>query len=169
MIDTLKIKLVPTDKIETTCSILNEFDSNLALNFTTIHGYKKCLSLLYIEFGECGFERASDWMRFTNKLNSYDDTPIKRMLTGDKKSMEYDGVILERADIEYTEDGFLIKFIEPTQIIVETIGENYVIAEVTELKGSITWEWYHRRTGHEELKGYSGICEVYLHSIEIIK
>jgi hypothetical protein len=168
MTDTLK--LISKENLETTCSILNEFNLDIAMRFTTSNdSYKKSLSLIYIEFGQCGFERVSDWKRFVNKLNSYDITPIKRMVTGDKKSFDNGDVIIERTDIDYSEDGFLIKFKEPTQLVIEEIGESYAVAEVTELKGQITWEWYHRKSGHEALEGYSGICEVYLHSIEIIK
>ena len=170
MTTSIQTKLVPVSELETTCSIVNAMDLCEALNFTTSNDYKRALSLLYIEFGECGFERKSDWMRFINKLNKYDDTPIKRMVTGDKKSLDWGGAIISREDIEYSEDGFLVEFKEPTPLIIEQIGENYLVVEVTKIKGQITWEWYHSTVeSHKELGNYAGICEVFLHSIEIVE
>lgn len=162
-------KLIPITETVTTINLVNSFDLCETLGFTEVNGYEKCLSLQHIEFGEVGFERKSDWMRFVNKLNKYDDTPIKRMITGDKNTLDWGGAIISRETINYSEDGFLIEFKNPTPLVVETIGENYLTIDVKKIRGQITWEWYHRKRGHEILENYAGICEIYLHSIEILK
>jgi hypothetical protein len=165
-----KVKLVNKEDIISTCSIINAMDCEEVLRFTTVNSsQEKCLSLQYIEYGECGFERKSDWMRFVNKLNSYDDTPIKRIITGNKKSLDWGGALISRADIDYSEDGFLIEFKEPTQIILEKIGDKYLVAEITKLRGKTTWEWYFRRKEHEDLDNICGICEVFIYDVEILE
>lgn len=169
MVKDIQTKLVPIDELETTCSIINALDMCEALRFTTVNSFeKRCLSLMYIEYGEIGFERKSDWMRFVNKLNSYDDTPLKRMIVGDKKSLDWGGAIISKEDIQYSEDGFRVDFKEPTPLILETVGDNYVVAYVNSLRGKTTWEWYHRRKGHEDLGNYAGICEVFIYDVEIL-
>ena len=165
----MKTKLIPIDSIDTTCSINNALDMGEALEFTTVNSFqKRCLSLINVEYGEVNFERKSDWMRFVNKLNRYDDTPIKRMVVGDGKSLDWGGAIISKEDIEYSEDGFRVDFKEPVPLVVERIGEHFVVAYIKSLRGKITWEWYHRRNGHEDLGNYAGICEVFLYDVEIL-
>lgn len=75
----LNAKLIEADTIEKTVSIANAVECDEALFFTTANGTQdKALLLNRVEFGEIGYERKSDWTRFVNKLNSYNDTPIKR-------------------------------------------------------------------------------------------
>jgi len=165
-----KTNLIPIDELETTSQIINAVEMDEALKFTTVNqSLEKALSVQYVEFGEVGKERKSDWMRFVNSLNKYDETPIKRMITGDKKSLDWGEVIVSRTDIQYNEDGFLFEFKKPIQIVVEQIGEKYITVEAKKIKGLITWEWYHRRNGHEELENIAGICEIYIYNTEIIE
>lgn len=166
---TLKSKIVPQSEIQTTCSPYMAAECDEAITFTTCNDSEKSLSVLYVEYGECGLERKSDWMRFVNKLNNYDITPIKRMITGDKKVFDGGLYKVSREDIEYSEDGLLFEFNEPVNIIVEAIGDNYVIVEATKIRGELNWEWMHKRTGHEDLKGYAGVCEVFISEVEIIE
>lgn len=166
---TLKSKIVPQSEIQTTCSPYMAAECDEALLFTKCNYSEKSLSILYVEFGECSLERKSDWMRFVNKLDNYDTTPIKRMMTGDKKAFDEGLYKVSREDIEYSEDGLLFEFKEPVNIIVEEIGDNYVIVEATKIRGKLNWEWYHKRTGHEELENYAGICEVFISEVEIIE
>lgn len=169
MVKDIKTELVSIDDLDTTCSIINALDMCEALDFTTVNSFeKRCLSLMYIEYGECNFERKSDWMRFVNKLNSYDDTPLKRMIVGDKKSSDWGGAIISKEDIQYSEDGFRVDFKEPTPLVLEIVGDYYVVAYVNSLRGKTTWEWYHRRNGHEDLGNYAGICEVFIYDVEIL-
>jgi hypothetical protein len=155
--------ILPIRETETTFSIHN---SNEVLKFTTVNqSEERCLSLLHVEYGEVNFERKSDWVRFVNKLNEYDTTPIKRMAVGNKKISDWGDCKVTVTDIEYSEDGFLIEFNEPQKLVIETIGENYICIEVKKLQGKITWEWYHRKSHNLDI---AGICEVYLYDIEII-
>lgn len=164
----IKTKLIPINELETTCSIINSLDMDEALQFTTVNSFeKKCLSLMYIEYGEVGFERVSDWMRFINKLNKYDDTPIKRMVVGDRKSLDWGGAVISKETIEYNEDGFKVDFKEPIPIVLETVGDNFIVAYVSSLRGKTTWEWYHRKS-HTDLGNYAGICEVYIYDVELL-
>lgn len=166
---TQKTELIQKSNLEVTSNLQNALDIEEALMFTTCNQSEdRSLSIQYIEFGEVGKERVSDWMRFVNSLNNYDDTPIKRMITGDKKSLDYGGAIISRCDVDYSEDGFLIEFKEPVKLVVEEIGDNYLTIEVNTLKGKFSWEWYSRRNGHEALGNISGICEIFLTEIEII-
>ena len=152
--------------VQATCDYLTDYA--LSLDYT-IDGNTRALYVMRFEFGEIDFERKSDWLRFVNKLNNYDDTPIKRKITGDKKSVDWGFLEIARTDIEYTEDGFLITYKEPTDIIVGSVGDSYIIYKATKLKGKISWEWSHITKGHEVLGNYAGVCDVYIHNIEIIE
>lgn len=165
----MKTYLKEVSEVETNASIFG-VELGETLKFTTVNQLEgKALSILDVEFGECGMERKSDWMRFGNKLNDYDTTPIKRMLLGNKKQLDYGDYIMSIADIDYSEDGITITFKTPQPIVLEKVGTKYLIAEVTEIRGKFTWEWYYRKSHKEVLGNYAGICEVYLHEIEIIK
>jgi len=115
------------------------------------------------------FATVSDWMRFVNSLNNYDYTPIKRMITGDKKSYDWGGAVISRKDMEFSEDGFLVQFKKPVKLVIEIIGDKYLTIEVSKIQGEFSWEWYHRTNGHEALGNVSGICEIFLTEIEIIE
>ncbi len=164
----ITIKLQPIVKTDTTCNIFNATELVEVLDFTKVNGFDKCLLLQHVEYGEANFERKSDWMRFVNKLDRHNTIPIKRILTGNKKSSDWGGMIVKRETIEYYEDGVLIEFERAAGIIVETVGDNYIIVEAKKIRGQITWEWLSRRTGHEDLGHVAGICEIWMHSIEIL-
>ena len=167
----MNAKILKLDEIETTSNLMNAVEMEEVLQFTKANqSQERALYLQTFEFGEIGFERKSDWMRLVNKLNKYDETQLINMITGRKKSSDWGGMIVSRADINYTEDGFQIDFAEPVQLLLETIGDKAVVVEVSQLKGEITYEWLHyRNSRHEELGGYAGILEVYIHNVEIIK
>lgn len=167
---TINATLTAKKDLETTTVLQNAVELGEALNFTKCNQtFNRSLLIQYIEYGEYGYERKSDWMRFVNKINNYNDTPIKRIITGDKKSLDYGGMIVNRTDIKYSEDGFLIEFKEPQKIVVEEIGDNYLTVEAKEIRGTFSVEWYSsKREKHQELGNISGICEIYLTEIEII-
>jgi len=162
----LKTGLVAKTEAETTINPLLSVETGEYLRFTTVNQLeKRGLSLQYVEYGEVNFERVSDWMRFVNKLNNYDTTPILRMLTGDKKSLNLGGMIVTRDN--YNE--IILEFDNPIKLVVDEIGDKYIFVEVTKLKGELSWEWYHRRSGHDELGNYAGICEVFMVQTEIVE
>lgn len=167
----LKTGLMPAERTETTCNAFLASEGSDALEFTTVNQMQgKAVQVMRAEFGEVGFERKSDWMRFVNKLNNYDETPIKRIATGDKKSCDWGGVTISRENIEFSEDGFLLEYDEPVKVILETIGENFVFVEAKKLRGKITWEWHHYRNEmHADLGNYAGVCEIYIYGVEIIE
>jgi hypothetical protein len=161
--------LIPVSDIETTCMVHNVYDLNQVLKFTTCNGYNsKALMIEVVEFGEVGFERKSDWIRFVNKLEKHDITPIKRMLVGDKDGFDNGEMVIKVTDINYSNDGFEIEFKKGVKIVIEQIGDNYLCVEIKKIKGDISWEWY-SRIGHKELGDYAGICEIYLNNIVIVE
>lgn len=166
---TMQSYLKNIDDIETS-SHLQCVDDNEVLKFTRCNSLEeKCLQLLSVEYGEINYERKSDWMRFVNKLNDYDATPLERMLIGDKKKSDWGHFTLERSTRTYSNDAILIKFKEPQALVVETIGNQVLIVEVTELEGCLTWEWLYRKSHADALGNYAGICDVYLMDVKIIK
>lgn len=165
----MNTRFINLDEIETTNSIMNAVETGEILKFRKANdSQKRALFLQVVEFGEIGYERKSDWMRLVNKLNSYDETPIKRMITGDKKSLDWGGVVISRTDITYSEDGFLLEFTEPVELLIETMGEKAIVIRVSKLKGEITYEWFHRNSHNEELGNYAGILEISIHNVEIL-
>lgn len=167
----LNAKIINLDEVETTSQLMNAVDMEEVLQFTKVNqSQDKALFLQRFEFGEVGFERKSDWMRLVNKLNHYDETQLKNMITGrNKKSLDWGGMTVSRTDITYSEDGFQIDFAEPVQLLLETIGDKAVVVEVSQLKGEITYEWSYYRNSHQDLGNYAGVLEVYIHNVEIIK
>lgn len=80
------------------------------------------------------------------------------------------GVTISHEDIQYSEDGFLLEYDTPVKIILEQIGDSFVIVEAKKLRGKITWEWYHYKGDtHAELGNYAGICEIYIEGVEILE
>jgi len=160
--------MLKMEDIETTSHIVMGAEDGSVLEFTCANDLQnRALRLEHISYGEIGFERKSDWMRLINKLNRYDDTPIKRVLTGNKKSSDLGIVKLHREDIEYSEDGILVEFEQPIKILLETIGDKVAVVEVNKLKGKLTYEWsYLGRSS--DLDGYADFLEIYLYDIELI-
>lgn len=129
------------------------------------------LDLCIFNFGEGNLERVSDWMRLINKLNNHDTTPILRMITGDNKTSDWDYFTVSRTDIEYSEDGFLIEFKEPIQVVVAEIKDYYIIVDVTKLKGEIHWEWsyYGPDNSSNNINGYANMLEILIKNVKIVE
>ena len=121
---------------------------------------KDRLLLDIIEFGEIGFERKSDWVRFCNKLNSYNITPLRRRTIGDKKEGFY------YANIKFDYSNVTISFENPISVVFGEIGNEYVISKVKEIKGLISWEWFYSKNNELEI---ANICEVFLTDIKFLK
>ena len=167
--ENLNAKIIDLNEFETTNNLMYAAEMGDILEFTTVNGSQdRALTIQRVEYGEVGFERRSDWMRFVNKLNDYDTIPIKRAFTGDKKVSDWGEFTISRTDIDYPEDGFLIEFKEPVKLLLERIGDRAIIIEVSKLKGEFTWEWSSYRTRHEDLGNYAGVCEIYLYNVEIV-
>jgi|AntDeeMinimDraft_6_1070357.scaffolds.fasta_scaffold12965_4 hypothetical protein len=163
----MELEMLKMEDIETTSHIVMGAEDGSVLEFTCANDTQdRALRLNHITYGEIGFERKSDWMRLINKLNRYDDTPIKRVLTGDKKSSDIGTLKIHREDIDHSEDGILIEFKQPIKLLLETIGDNAVVVEVNKLKGKLTYEWSY--SGSSDLDGYADFLEIYLYDIELI-
>lgn len=153
------------NKTETTCSIYNTIFDDYALKLSKVNSFETdALFLQTFEYGECSFERKSDWMRFINKLNEYDTTPLRRLLVGDKKSSDWEGMTLTNLG----DDEYQIELDNPIDVYMGHIGGNPILVKVKTLKGKLTWEWLFRRNGHEDLDNYAGICDVWLKEVEFV-
>jgi hypothetical protein len=163
----MKTYLKPILQAVTTSSLINSIDLDETLQFTTVNGSQdRAISLQIVEYGECDFERKSDWMRFVNKLENYDTTPLKRLIVGKGKKLDYGDFTISLTDIEYSDDGFLVEFKKPFPMVLTEVGENYLIGEVSKLKGAITWEWYYRKSHDLDV---AGICEIFMHDVVILE
>jgi hypothetical protein len=166
---TAKTELINKEQAETSFLPTMVSEMGELLKFTTANQtQKKALFLQSVGYGQMNFERKSDWMRLINKLNRYDDTPIKRILTGDSKTSDWGDMIISRIDVDYDEDGFMIEFKEPVKLIVEEIGDNYLTIEVSKIQGKTTYEWWYAKTDND-LEGYADTLEVFIYDVEIIE
>lgn len=161
----MKTVIKPFEDIYTTSHIYSAIVDDFVLKLANANQCEKnSLYLNMVEFGEVNFERKSDWMRFINKLNRYDTTPLKRILVGDKKSSQWEGMKLTYLG----NDEFQIDFDDEIELFSSKVGEQAVLVNIKSLKGKLTWEWLFRREGHEELGGYAGICDIWLTDVELL-
>ena len=128
------------------------------------------LDLCIFQFGESNFKRVYDWMRLVNKLNLYDTTPILRLITEDKKTSDWDYFTVTRTDIDYSEDGFLIEFKEPIQVVVAEVKDYCIIVEVTKLQGFMSWNWsYYGDINSDSVNGYANMLEIIIKDVKIVE
>lgn len=123
-------------------------------------GAKDRLLLDIIQFGEIGFERKSDWVRFCNKLDSCNITPLRRRFIGDKEEGFY------YAKIKFDYSKVTISFDEPIFVVFGEVGDEYIVSKVKEIKGLISWEWFYSNNNELEI---ANICEVFLTDIKFLK
>jgi hypothetical protein len=149
--------------IQTTCSLFG-MDWADALRLMKVHsGSEDGLQVQELRYGECGYERASDWMRLANKLEKYDYTPLLRMLAGDsKKGYNHGDFTIQCTDRIY--GTLLVTFKEPQLFVVGKIGDKYVPAHVTQFTGKIDWRWYN---GGSDLP-VSDVLDIYITDIKFI-
>ena len=160
----MKTLLLDKNSVETS-NQLTFVEENQILETISLQFQKDTLFLDYIEFGEVGFERKSDWMRLVNKLNSYNhDQLLNRFFKYSNKYELDNGVYLKLVDrISGT---IQVVFERGQKIIVGETKDSYIIFDATKIQGTLSWEWYSTNSNKMD---HCNALEVLLTNVEIIK
>ena len=160
----MKTLLLDKNSAETT-NLVTCIECDEILELIDLQVQKKTLFLDYIEFGEVGFERKSDWMRLVNKLNNYNHDQLLNRFFKDSNKFELDnGVYLELVDRNY--GTIQVVFENGQKLIVGETKDSYIVFEATKIQGTISWEWYYTTNNNLD---HCNALEVILTNVEIIK